>query len=195
MKKSVFAAALAASVLSINMAFATPAQAVEQARNHATEVIHILQKANGSNNAAIRRQAENYAMPYFDFERMTAAVVRAPWRTATPEQKRELVQELKELLIRTYAGSMFQFKDAKISVSDKAVQTGNVVEVSATVNHKGKQNVLKFYTYQSGGKYRVFDVEMQGLKMTSSLSSQYQPVLKSKGVAGLIAELKAKNGK
>lgn len=69
MKKSALLSALSIGVLSISMAFATPAQAVSQVRSNATEVLNILQKANGSNDAAVRRQAETYAMPYFDFQR------------------------------------------------------------------------------------------------------------------------------
>ena len=69
MKKSALLSALSIGVLSISMAFATPAQAVSQVRSNATEVLNILQKANGSNDAAVRRQAATYAMPYFDFQR------------------------------------------------------------------------------------------------------------------------------
>ena len=98
MKKSALLSALSIGVLSISMAFATPAQAVSQVRSNATEVLNILQKANGSNDAAVRRQAETYAMPYFDFQRMTALAVGNPWRQATDAQQQALTKEFQTLL-------------------------------------------------------------------------------------------------
>ncbi|HRM21605.1 MAG TPA: ABC transporter substrate-binding protein, partial [Neisseria sp.] len=99
MKKSALLSALSIGVLSISMAFATPAQAVSQVRSNATEVLNILQKANGSNDAAVRRQAETYAMPYFDFQRMTALAMGRDWNKASPEQKTRLSEEFKTLLV------------------------------------------------------------------------------------------------
>ena len=76
MKKFALMNALAVGVLSIGFAVASPQQAVTQLRTNADQVLSILSQANGSNNTAVRRQAENYAIPYFDFERMTALCLR-----------------------------------------------------------------------------------------------------------------------
>ena len=75
MKKTAFISALSIGLLSIGLAAATPQQAVGQVKENANQVLGILAKANGSNNAQVRTQAENYAIPYFDFERMTALAV------------------------------------------------------------------------------------------------------------------------
>ena len=63
MKKSALFSALGIGLLSINLAFATPAEAVNQVRTSATQVLNILKEANGSNDAAVRRKAESYALP------------------------------------------------------------------------------------------------------------------------------------
>jgi phospholipid transport system substrate-binding protein len=41
-------------------------------------------------------------MPNVDFARMTAATVGPAWRQATPEQNRNLEDEINVLLVRTY---------------------------------------------------------------------------------------------
>ncbi|TFV00214.1 hypothetical protein E4T85_21700 [Bacillus stratosphericus] len=59
MKKSALFSAFGIGLLSINLAFATPAEAVNQVRTNATQVLDILKEANGSNDAAVRRKAED----------------------------------------------------------------------------------------------------------------------------------------
>ena len=71
MKKSPLFAALAISALSINLAIAAPQDASNQIKENSTQMLKILKQANGKNDTAVRKQAENYALPYFDFNLMT----------------------------------------------------------------------------------------------------------------------------
>lgn len=196
--------ALGIGVLSVNMAFATPKQAVEQVRTNATQVLNILKQANGKNDAAIRKQAEDYATPYFDFALMTRLAVGAPWNKATEAQKQTLVQEFRKMLIRVYAAQMLRYKNAQVRVKDNAVSKDGgsllrgkqIVDVRATIVPTSGQPVeAVFSTYQDGGKYRVFNVSFEGVfKLVEGQRQQFKPILDSKGIDGLIADLKAKNG-
>ena len=52
-----------------------------------------------------------------------------------------------------------------------------------------------FSTYKDGNIYRVFNVSFEGVfKLVESQRQQFKPILDAKGVDGLIAELKSKNG-
>ena len=198
MKKSAFIGAVTMAVMSISLALATPQQAVSQVRGNATEVLNILNKANGANDAQVRRQAENYAIPYFDFERMTALAVGNPWRNASAAQKQALTQEFKTLLIRTYSGTMLKFKNAKVTVRDNPVvnRGGQEVVVRAEVQQPGKQKVnIDFTTYQSGSKYRAYNVAIEGASLVTVYRNQFGETIRTKGIDGLITDLKAKNSK
>ena len=198
MKKSALISALSIGVMSISMAFATPQEAVSQVRTSSTEMLNILSKANGSNNASVRKQAENYAIPYFDFERMTALAVGNPWRTATPVQRKALTEQFKTLLIRTYSGTMLQYKNAKVNVlnNPQVNRGGQEVVVRAEVQQPGKQKVnIDFTTYQSGSKYRAYNVAIEGASLVTVYRNQFGETIRTKGIDGLITDLKAKNSK
>ena len=198
MKKTAFISALSIGVLSIGIAAATPQQAVAQVKENANQVLGILAKANGSNNAQVRTQAENYAIPYFDFERMTALAVGMPWRNATAAQKTALTNEFKTLLIRTYSGTMLKFKNAKVTVRDNPVvnRGGQEVIVRAEVVAAGggKPVNMDYTLYQSGGKYRVYNVAVEGASLVTVYRNQFGQTIGQKGIDGLIADLKSKNG-
>ena len=71
-----------------------------------------------------------------------------------------------------------------------------IVEVRATIKPTSGQPVeAVFSTYKDGNIYRVFNVSFEGVfKLVESQRQQFKPILDAKGVDGLIAELKSKNG-
>lgn len=198
MKQSAFISAVSIGVMSISMAFASPQQAVGQIKANSEQMLSILSKANGSNNAAVRQQAEAYAMPYFDFQRMTALAIGNPWRSATPEQQQALTEEFKKLLIRTYSGTMLQYKNAQVNVLPNPTvnKGGKEVVVRAQITPAGGRTVnMDFTTYQSGGKYRAYNVTIEGASLVTVYRGQFGETIKTKGIDGLIADLKAKNNR
>ncbi|WP_037585813.1 MlaC/ttg2D family ABC transporter substrate-binding protein [Stenoxybacter acetivorans] len=198
MKKSAILSALSIGIMSIGLAVATPQQAVTQIQGNAEQVLHILAKANGTNDAQVRLQAENYAIPYFDFERMTALAVGNPWRTAGDAQKQALTNEFKNLLIRTYSGTMLKFKNAKVTVKNTPVVQKNgkevIVQTEITPATGNKPVNMDYTMYQSGDKYRVYNVAVEGASLVTVYRNQFNQTISQKGIDGLIAELKAKNG-
>lgn len=195
MKKSALTAALSIGIMSIGLAFATPQQAVAQLKQNSAQVLNILKNAKNNNDVQVRRQVENYAIPYFDFTRMTELAVGANWRNATPAQKAALTEQFKTLLIRTYAGTMLQYRNANVVIRENAVQRGNSVIVTADITPAGGKPVTMDYTmYQSGGKYRVYNVAVEGASLVTVYRSQFNNTIAQKGIDGLIQELRSKNG-
>lgn len=195
MKKSAFISALSIGIMSISMAFADPA-AVAQVRENSVQVMKILNQANGKNDAQIRKQAEAYATPYFDFERMTALAVGQPWKQANPQQKRALIEGFKNMIRSQYTGTMLKFKNAKVEIKDKPVVKGNTIEVNTTLATQGGKPVnVTFITYKSGNRFRVINVLVEGGSLVTAYRNQFQSIASQKGIDGLIAHLNASGGK
>ena len=193
MKKISFISAVSIGLLSISLAAASPSDAVGQIRQNATQVLSILK---GGDADGARRKAEAYALPYFDFQRMTARAVGNPWRQATDMQKQALTREFQTLLIRTYSGTMLQFKNAKVNVKDNPVvnKGGKEIVVRVEVSNSGEKPVnMDFSTYQSGSRYRVYNVAVEGASLVTVYRGQFNETVKNKGIDGLIDELKTKN--
>ncbi|PIT11889.1 transporter [Snodgrassella alvi] len=198
MNKSTLLGVLSIGIMSISMAFASPQQAVSQLKDNATQVLDILSSANGKNDDQVRRQAENYAIPYFDFERMTALAVGAPWRTATPAQQQALTQEFKTLLIRTYSGTMLKFRNAKANVYSNPVvnKNGREIIVRVDITTPNSKPVRMDYTmYQAGSMYRIYNVAVEGASLVTVYRNQFNQTINQKGIDGLVADLRAKNSK
>ena len=63
------------------------------------------QLAAGDKQKAIKL-AEEKVLPYIDFEQATRLAVGRAWREATPEQRKRLVTEFRNMLVRTYSSSL-----------------------------------------------------------------------------------------
>lgn len=66
--------------------------------------------------ARIRALVDSKVMPHVNFERMTAMSVGPQWRSASPDQRKRMLDEFKLLLVNTYSGAMTQVKDQTIAV-------------------------------------------------------------------------------
>src|SRR5262245_61119557 len=50
--------------------------------------------------------AEEKILPYVDFEEATRLAVGRGWKEATPEQRKKLTQEFRNMLVRTYSNAI-----------------------------------------------------------------------------------------
>lgn len=189
---------VAAATLYCSIALAAPADAVNQIKTSAQEVLRILNKDNGSNSAAVRAEAEKYAVPHFDFRRMTAHAVGQPWKQATPEQQKALAEAFKNKLIRIYSGTMLQYKTAKVTVNNTPVVSGSKsqivtvkTEVLPNANASKKDLVhIDYTTYETNNTYRIYDVVVEGQSLVTVYRNQFKEIVQQKGIDGLIQELK-----
>ena len=97
---------------------------------------------------------------------------------------------------------MLNYKNAQVTVKNAVAKPSSLlpskeqIDVRATITNPGQQPVeAVFSTYQDGNKYKVFNVVFEGaFALVQSQKQQFKPILDSKGIDGLIADLKAKNG-
>jgi len=135
-------------------------------------------------------------LPHFDFERMTQLAVGKYWRTATPEQKRALVTEFRNMLVRTYTKVFTVYRDQTVEV--KPLKTGaegtDEVTVKTVISKPGTQPVLVDYEmkkYAMG--WKAFDISIEGVSMVMSYRGTFATQIQQGGIDGLIKTLSDKN--
>ncbi|MDQ6882582.1 MAG: ABC transporter substrate-binding protein [Pseudomonadota bacterium] len=133
-------------------------------------------------------------MPNVDFQRMTAAAVGPAWRQTTPEQKKQLQDEFKILLVRTYAGALEQVNDQVISVKpQRAGPTDTEVVVRTEVRGRGDPIQLDYRMEKTPGGWKIYNLNVLGVWLVETYRSQFAQEINTKGVDGLIATLAERN--
>ena len=119
-------------------AFAQANEAPDQLiKRLSTEIIDSAKtdkEIQAGNRKRIDDMVEVKVLPFINFDRMTSLAVGKNWRTATPEQQKQLVAEFRTLLVHTYSGAISQIKDQKVEFKPmRAAPEDTEVEVKSLV--------------------------------------------------------------
>ena len=140
---------------------------------------------------------EEQIAPFADFERMTASSVGPAWRQATPEQKKQLNQEFRSLLVRTYSGAVREMKGLRLVVKNLPDTTSEDVVVRSDVHGKGEPLQISYKMTRKDATaeipWKIYDLNVMGIWLVSTYRSQFATEINARGLDGLIQLLRAKN--
>ncbi|CAG4919256.1 MlaC/ttg2D family ABC transporter substrate-binding protein [Paraburkholderia gardini] len=133
-------------------------------------------------------------LPYTDFRRTTQLAMGRNWRTATPEQQAQVVEQFKMLLIRTYSGALAQVKDQQIQYKPfRANPEDTDVVVRSVVMNNGQPIELDYRLYKTPQGWRVYDINVLGAWLIQAYQQQFNEQIQQHGVDGLIQFLTQRN--
>jgi phospholipid transport system substrate-binding protein len=135
-------------------------------------------------------------MPHVDFQRMTSASVGRYWRDATPEQQKQLQEQFKILLVRTYSGALAQVQDQTVELKPMRTNPDDKeVVVRTEVKGRGDPIQLDYRLEQTPNGWKIYDVNVLGVWLVQSYRSSFAQEIGANGVDGLIKKLTERNSR
>ena len=148
----------------------------------------------GGDLSKITQLVNEKILPYTDFRRTTQLAMGRNWRTATPEQQQQVIEQFKTLLIRTYSGALAQVRDQQIQYKPfRANPDDTDVVVRSTVLNNGQPIELDYRLYKTAQGWRVYDLNVLGAWLIQAYQQQFQEKIQQGGVDGLIQFLTQRN--
>lgn len=133
-------------------------------------------------------------LPYTDFRRTTQLATGRAWRTATPQQRDQLVEQFKMLLIRTYSGALSQVRDQQVQFKPFHADPADTdVVVRSVVMNGGQPIQLDYRLYKTPQGWRVYDLNVLGAWLIQTYQQQFAEKINQSGVDGLIQFLTQRN--
>jgi phospholipid transport system substrate-binding protein len=195
------AGSLLAGVAAVVPAFAQanpgPEALVRQISEEVIETVKSDKEIQAGSLPKIIALVDAKVLPHVNFNRMPAIALGRPWRTATPEQQRRLLEEFKTLLVRTYSGALTQVKDQAVQVRPmRAGADDPEVVVRTEVRGKGDPIQLDYRLEKTDKGWKIYDVNVLGVWLAdTSFKSQFAPIVTNSGLDGLISNLAELNRK
>ena len=191
-----FGFVLCAALAPLALGQEAPDAMVKRVTQETVGIIKSDPKIQAGDQARIREVIETKLLPNFDFERMTALAMGRNWRTATPEQQKQLVDQFRTLLVRTYSGALNQYRDQTFDFKPLRAEPGATdVVVKTEAMRQGQQPVqLDYGMTRKDGTWKVYDVIVGGVSLVTNYRDEFASQIQSGGVDGLIKTLTAKNG-
>jgi phospholipid transport system substrate-binding protein len=152
-------------------------------------------KIQAGDPARIRDVVEQKLLPNFDFERMTALAMGRNWNRATPEQKKQLVDQFRTLLVRTYSGALTQYRDQTIDVKPLRLDPAATdAMVRTEVIRNGQAPVqIDYGMGKTDAGWKAYDIVVGGVSLVTNYRDEFTEQVRSGGVDGLIKVLETKN--
>ena len=170
---------------------------VKQLSDEVVDTIKGDKSLQAGNMTKLNALVDTKVMPHVNFRRITASAVGPGWTKATPEQQKQLQEEFKILLLRTYAGALSQITDQTITVKPlRASPEDTEIVVRTEVRGKGEPIQLDYRLEKTpgvGSGWKIYNLNVMGVWLMETFRSQFSQEINAKGVDGLIATLKARN--
>ncbi len=133
-------------------------------------------------------------MPNVNFERMTASAVGRYWRQATPEQQKQLQDEFKTLLVRTYSGALGEVKDQSVTYRPmRSKPEDTEVVVRSEVRGKGDPIQLDYRMEKTPTGWKIYDLNVLGAWLVETYKGNFASEISKGGIDGLIKTLADRN--
>jgi phospholipid transport system substrate-binding protein len=135
-------------------------------------------------------------VPHFNFTRMARIAMGRNWRSATPEQQKELAGEFKTLLVRTYSTALTNYRDQQINYKPlRAKPEDTEVTVKSDVTQSGSSQPVSidYEMEKTPNGWKVYDVKVDGVSLVTTYRDTFATEVREKGIDGLIKSLAAKN--
>jgi phospholipid transport system substrate-binding protein len=211
LKKSIRAAALGLAISSVSLAAFTgamltstsvlaqaqegPEALIKRVSGEALDRIQKDPDLAAGDIKKINLMIDQVIMPHVNFQRMTALAVGRSWRSATPEQQKQLQTEFRSLLVRSYANAFAAAKDRTIRVKPVRMEAA---DTEATVNtelvpKRGDPVTVGYRLEKAADGWKAYDVNILGVWLVDNYRNQFTQEINAKGVDGLIKSLAEKN--
>ena len=152
------------------------------------------QLAAGDRQKALKL-AEEKVLPHIDFAEATRLAVGRAWSQATPQQKQQLVDEFRRMLVRTYSNSIesYQGQTMKVLPSRGKPDPEDTTVRAQFVRAGGKPLPIEFAMRKTGQGWKIYDIVVEGVSLVLTYRSEFDQVVRQDGIDGLIKRLSQKN--
>jgi phospholipid transport system substrate-binding protein len=184
-----------ATAASAAFAQEAPDAMVKRVSQEVLQIINSDPKVQAGDQQRIREVVETKLLPNFDFERLTALAMGKNWRQATPEQQKQLVEQFRQLLVRTYSGALTQYRNQTMEYKPlRADAAATEVTMRTEVVRQSQAPVPIDYSMAKGPSgWKVYDVIVGGVSLVTNYRDEFNEQIKNGGVENLIKTLTSKN--
>ena len=142
-------------------------------------------------------------IPYLDFPRITRLVIGKHWRTAEEAQKKQLVNEVRQMLVRSYVTAMRTYADQILASGDQITYLPSRFKdgdkkstVRAAIKLQNGNTIdVQYMLYLSDSAWKIYDIRVGGISLAITYRTSFNDEIKRTGLSGLLNRLSEQNKK
>jgi phospholipid transport system substrate-binding protein len=127
----------------------------------------------------------------FDMRRMAKLSLGRGWRNLNEAERDHFVDLFRKLLAKSYVATIDGYSGERLSYIKEIIR-GNKAEVRTLVIGNGKEIPLSYKLKLNNSRWLIYDVIIENVSLVRNYRSQFDPIMKKEGFAGLVKRLEKK---
>ncbi len=162
------------------------------------QVVGILRDPQYKNPNMRQQQRDRIAQitnQVFDYKIMSRLALGFNWKSFSPQQQVEFVKVFGDLLNNTYIEKVqgeYKGDETVQFLSQDMIASGKAI-VKTQILRKPTNIPVVYAMLQDGGKWRIYDVSIEGISLIKNYRSQFDQILEKSSPAQLIERVKKKS--
>ena len=140
-----------------------------------------------------RAEMRRIAAELFDFEEMARRSLSIHWASRSKAEQAEFVEHFTGLLERTYIARIESYAGEKVRYPNEIVD-GDYATVRSRIlsRRTGTETTLDYRLHHEDGKWKVFDISLDGVSFVSTYRSEFNRIIQSSSYTSLVDRMKKK---
>lgn len=172
----------------------------DQLRDDLAQVFRVIEEtsvqragANGIDVAKRRDAIRSAAEPVFDWREMASRSLARHWQSRSEEERAEFVQVFTDFVNRAYITQLERYSGESIRYISERID-GDLGAVSTQfVTRQGREIPIDYRAISRDGRWRVYDVSVQGVSLVNNYRSQFDRVIRDSSYSELVQRIKDKD--
>lgn len=169
----------------------------DQLRDDLARVFRVIEEtsveragANGIDVGKRRAAIRSVAAPVFDWREMTSRTLGQHWQARSEAERTEFVQIFSDLVNRAYITQLERYSGEAIRYISERIE-GDLGGVSTRfVTKQGREIPVDYRVISRDGRWRIYDVVVQGVSLVSNYRSQFDKVIRSSSYPELVKRIR-----
>ncbi len=167
----------------------TPLDTVKGAVDDTVAILHNVQEPVKQRRRELRQLVEQE----LDLGSMARTSLGIHWSQLNAKQRDEFVPLFAAFIETVYLDQIQDYAKLKIEVSSQTLVASDYARVSVTVLQPSKNPIpIVFLLEKKGVRWVVYDVNVEGISMVENYRAQFDRVIRSGGIDGLMNKLRQK---
>jgi len=174
----------------------TPEQIIEQTSAELLQIVNQQSEKIKNDEGYVNEVINNVILPVIDLQAMGKLILGKHWKTASEEQRVQFIDQFKSMLVRTYAKSVADYGDAKVTVfpPQGGQENGKRHRVKSHLDiGSGTPLQVDYVFRRTDDSWKVFDLVVDGLSLIKNFRTSFSQEISETSLDALINRLAATN--
>jgi phospholipid transport system substrate-binding protein len=125
----------------------------------------------------------------FDFRQTARLSLGTYWDRLSPEERAQFVDTFRAFINRAYMPNIEGLESPEVVYTAETVEGDRATVKSTVVTKDGSQIPVDFRLMQDGGRWRLYDVNVEGMSLVGNYRMQFGKILRTGSYGDLVQRL------